>query len=119
MRDLTSKQEQIIERLKAIKKDLKNLYLPTEHLDELMQALQTNLESLKERPEAELFRLQAQALEQLRGALRVFRHASASFQPSLPRDRQVRGRVLDEPATPALPGYEEATKGYYLRLAGQ
>lgn len=119
MRDLTSKQEQIIERLKAIKKDLKNLYLPTEHLDELMQTLQTNLESLNERPEAELFRLQAQALEHLRGALRVFRHASASFQPSLPRDRQVRGRVLDEPATPALPGYEEATKGYYLRLANQ
>ena len=42
-----------------------------------------------------------------------------TFQPSLPRDRQVRGRVLDEPGTPALPGYEEATKGYYLRLAGQ
>jgi hypothetical protein len=117
LRDLTSKQEQIIERLKAIKKDLKNLYLPTEHLDELAATLQSNFEALKERPDAELFRLQLQALDKLRGALKVFRQTSASFQPSLPRDRQVRGRVLDEPAIPALPGYEEATKHYYLRLA--
>src|SRR6185369_8965902 len=34
LKDMTSKQEQIIERLKAIKKELRNLYLPTEHLDE-------------------------------------------------------------------------------------
>jgi hypothetical protein len=119
LRDMTSKQEQIIERLKAIKKELRNLYLPTEHLDELAAALQANFDSLKERPEADLFRMQMQALDRLRGALRVFRSTSNSFRPSLPRERVIRGRVLDEPARPVIPGYEEAVKQYYLRLATQ
>jgi hypothetical protein len=119
LRDLTSKQEQIIERLKAIKKELKNLYLPTEHLDEMAKELEANLALLKERPDAELFRLQEQAMNRLRGALRVFHAASPSFQPSMLRDRMIRGRVLDEPARPAIPGYEESVKEYYLRLAGQ
>src|SRR5262249_5967058 len=39
LRDLTAKQEQIIERAKAIRKELKNLYLPTDHLDELLTTL--------------------------------------------------------------------------------
>jgi hypothetical protein len=119
LRDLTSKQEQVIERLKSIKKELKNLYLPTEHLDEMAAALQTNLESLKERPDADLFRLQAQALEKLRGAMRVFQSASTSFQPSLPRERAIRDRILDEPDRPALPGYEDAVREYYLKLSGK
>ncbi len=117
LRDLTSKQEQVIERLRAIKKELKNLYLPTDHLDELAAQLQTNLESLKERPDAELFRLQRQALDRLRGAMKLLRSAGAGFQPSLPRDRVILGRVLDDPNHPALPGYEEAVRQYYLRLA--
>ena len=33
LRDLTSRQEQIIERAKAIRKELRNLYLPTDHID--------------------------------------------------------------------------------------
>jgi hypothetical protein len=119
LRDLTSKQEQVIERLKAIKKELRNLYLPTEHLEDLATALQTGLDNLKERPDAEMFRLQVQNLEKLRGALHVFRSASAGFQPSLPRERGLKGRVLDEPARPVLPGYEDAVKEYYLRLATQ
>jgi hypothetical protein len=119
LRDLTSKQEQVIERLRAIKKELRNLYLPTEHLDELAAALKSGLDSLKERPDAELFRLQLQNLDRLRGALRVFQAAGARFQPSLPRERVVRGRVLDEPARQILPGYEEAVREYYLRLAMQ
>lgn len=119
LRDLTSKQEQVIERLKAIKKELKNLYLPTEHLDELAAALEAHLDGLKDRPEAELFRLQAQTLDKLRGTLRVFQSAGGSFQPSLPRERALRGRVLDEPAGPALPGYEDAVRAYYLKLAEQ
>ncbi len=119
MRDLTSKQEQVIDRLKAINKELRNLYLPTEHLDELAAALQHNLEALQQRPDAELFRVQLQTLDRLRGALRVYQGAGTSLQPSLPRERALRGRVLDEPATPALPGYEEAVKSYYLRLANQ
>jgi hypothetical protein len=119
LRDLTSKQEQLIDRLKTIRKELRNLYLPTEHLDELAQALQANLEGLKEMPESELFRLQVRDLDRLRGALRVFHNAQAGFQPSLPRQRALKGRVLDEPGRPTIPGYEEAVKQYYLKLASQ
>jgi hypothetical protein len=119
LRDMTSKQEQVIERLKAIKKELKKLYLPTDHLDELASKLESNLASLKEQPDPELFRLQMQTLDKLRGAMRVFRSASSSFQPSLPRDRVIQGRVLDEPGAQPLPGYEEAVRQYYLRLAGE
>jgi hypothetical protein len=117
LRDLTSKQEQVIERLKAIKKELKNLYLPTDHIDDLAASLVGNFESLKDRPDPELFRLQLQALERLRGSLRLFQNAGASFQPSLPRDRVIQGRVLDAPDRPTLPGYEEAVRQYYLTLA--
>lgn len=119
LRDLTSKQEQVIERLKAIKKELRNLYLPTEHLDELAGQLESNLASLKEQPDPELFRQQIQTLDKLRGAMRVFQGANASFQPSVPRERVIRGRVLDEPGSQALPGYEEAVRQYYLKLAEQ
>ena len=119
LRDLTSKQEQVIERLKSIKKELKNLYLPTDHLDELAAALQANLDTLKEQPDPEMFRLQFQALDRLRGSLRLFQGAGASFQPSLPRERIINGRVLDEPNHTALPGYEDAVRQYYLKLATQ
>src|SRR5439155_260345 len=119
LRDLTSKQEQVIERLKAIKKELRNLYLPTDHLDELAAQLQSNLASLQEQPDAELFRQQVQTLDKLRGAMRVFRSANSSLQPSLPRERAIVGRVLDEPGAPGLPGYEDALRQYYLRLAEQ
>lgn len=116
MRDLASKQEQVIERLKAIRKELRNLYLPTEHLDELARRLEANLARLEESPDPELFRLQLRTLDQLRGALRVFHEPNGSFQPSLPRDRAVQGRVLDQP-TAVLPGYERAVEQYYRRLA--
>src|SRR5476651_1939291 len=79
LRDLTSQQEQVIERLKAIKKELRNLYLPTEHLDELAAQLESNLACLREQPDAELFRQQVQTLDKLRGAMRVFRNANSSF----------------------------------------
>lgn len=119
LRDMTSKQEQVIERLKAIKKELRNLYLPTDHLDELAAQLESNLASLKEQPDPELFRQQVQTLDKLRGAMRVFRSANAGLQPSLPRERVIQGRVLDEPASQAIPGYEDAVRQYYLKLAGQ
>lgn len=119
LRDLTSKQEQVIERLKSIKKELRNLYLPTEHLDELASRLESNLASLKEAPDPDLFRQQMQTLDKLRGAMRVFQGVNASFQPSLPRERAIRGRVLDEPGAQSLPGYEEAVRQYYLKLAEQ
>jgi hypothetical protein len=117
LRDMNSKQEQVIERLKVLRKELKNLYLPTEHLDELASQLAANLDSLKDRPDAELFRLQGEQLQRLHGALRVFAGAQAGLEPSLPRERVLRGRVLDEPSSPVIPGYEEAVKQYFLNLA--
>jgi hypothetical protein len=119
LRDTSSKQAQVIERIKALRKELRNLYLPTDHLDEALTVLNANMERLKDAPEADMFRLQAQALDRLRGALRVFRTAGTGFQPSVPRDQVIRGRVLDEPSRPALPGYEEAVKRYYEKLAAQ
>jgi hypothetical protein len=119
LRDTSSKQAQVIERIKALRKELRNLYLPTDHLDEALAVLNANMERLKDAPEADMFRLQAQALDRLRGTLRVFRTAGSGFQPSVPREQVIRGRVLDEPSRPALPGYEEAVKRYYEKLAAQ
>jgi hypothetical protein len=117
LRDLTSRQEQLIERVKAIRKELHNLYLPTDHVDEVLAQLAANLEALKELPEPELFRMQMRALDQLRNTVRVFQPPASGFQPSLPRERSLHGRVLDEPARDALPGYEEAVKRYYEKLS--
>ncbi len=117
LRDLESRQEQIIERIKTIKKELDQLYLPSEHLDDIMEQLKANLDRLKDKPDEDVFRLQRETLERLAGAVIVFSRPSSEFQPSLPRDQSVRGRVLAEPAGPVLPGYEEAVKRYYERLA--
>jgi hypothetical protein len=119
LRDTSSKQAQVIERIKMVRKELRNLYLPTDHLDEALAVLNANLERLKDVPEADMFRVQAQTLDRLRGSLKVFRNASASFQPSVPREQTIRGRVLDEPSRPTLPTYEEAVKRYYEKLAAQ
>lgn len=117
LRDLTSDREQIIERVKAIRKELKNLYLPTDHLDEILAELQGQLDRLKERPTAELFRSERQTLDKLRGTLRVFQQAQSGFQPSLPREQLVRGRVRDEADRPPPPGYEVQVKRYYEQLS--
>jgi hypothetical protein len=117
MRDTGSKQAQVIERLKTLRKELRNLYLPADHVDEALSALTTGMERLKDRPDAEMFRAQAQALDKLRGTLRVFQSAGNGLEPSVPRERVIRGRILDEPARAALPGYEEAVKRYYEKLA--
>ncbi len=119
LRDLESTQEQVIERVKAIKKELNNLYLPTDRLDEIEKELARNLDSLKERPTEDVFRLQAQTLDKLRSLVRVLGDASSGYEPSVPRDQQVRGRVLDEPARQTIPGYEEAVKQYYEALSTQ
>lgn len=119
LKDLTGNQEQIIERLKTIRKELKNLYLPTDHLDELTAQLAANLASLKERPDAEVFRKQQQTIERLRSALKVLHQAHSGFQPSVPREQALQGRILDEPARAALPGYEEAVKRYYEKLTAK
>lgn len=119
LRDMTSHQEQLIERVKAVRKELRNLYLPTDHVDEVLAKLMSNLEALKDEPSPDLFRQQAQALDQLRSTMRVLQGPTSGFQPSLPRERTLHGRTVDEPAREALPGYEEAVKRYYERLAGQ
>ncbi len=118
--DHTAKQqEQVIERLKAIKKELNSLFLPTDHLDPLIEALSANLESLKDRPDAEMFRQQMQTLDKLRSAVRVFQTASQNIELSTSRERSLRGKILDEPNSAVLPGYEDAVRQYFLKLAGQ
>lgn len=117
LRETEGTQKQLIERANALRKELKNLYLPTDHLDELMAQLNQNLEKLRENPAPETFRTQVELLDRLRNEARVFNRSASSFQPSLPRNQQVRGRILDEPASPPIPGYENAVKEYYRRLA--
>ncbi|HEV7405056.1 MAG TPA: hypothetical protein VGO11_19085 [Chthoniobacteraceae bacterium] len=117
LRDADGTQKQLIERANALRKELKNLYLPTDHLDDLVAQLNQNLEKLRENPAPETFRTQVELLDRLRSEARVFNRAATAFQPSLPRNQQVRGRILDEPASPPMPGYENAVKEYYRRLA--
>ncbi len=117
LRDMEGKQEQLIERIKRVKKELDNLYLPTDHLDEAMRNLAVNLDRLKQQPDPEAFRMQLESLDKLMGAVMVFDRPNAEFQPSLPRQLSVRGEILDEPRGPTLPGYEDAVKRYYERLA--
>jgi hypothetical protein len=66
-----------------------------------------------------LFRLQAQTLDRLHASIKVFRTANSGFQPSLPRERALRDRVLDGPSGPTLPGYEDVVKRYYEKLASE
>ena len=117
LRDLDGDQKQLIERANALRKELKNLYLPTDHLDDLIAKLNQNLERLREAPSAETFRTQQELLDRLRAEARVFHRAGMGFQPSVPRNQQVRGRILDEPATPPLPAYARAVKDYFRKLA--
>ncbi len=117
LRDLNGEQKQLIERANALRKELKNLYLPTDHLDDLIAQLAQNLDKLRENPTAEAFRTQQEVIDRLRSEVRVFNRAQTGFQPSLPRQQQVRGRILDEPAGPPIPGYETAVKEYYRKLA--
>ena len=118
LRDLTSEHEQIIERVKAIRKELKNLYLPTDHLDEILAELQGQLDRLQGAADApSCSACRAQTLDKLRGTLRVFHQAHSNFQPSLPREQVVRGRVLDDADRPPPPGYAEAIKRYYEKLS--
>ena len=61
--------------------------------------------------------MQSQTLDKLRGTLRVFHQANSNFQPSLPREQIVKGRVLDDADRPTPPGYAEAIKRYYEQLS--
>ena len=96
-RDVNSRQEQLIERIKAIKKELRNLYLPTEHLDEIEAQLQASLGRLKERPDAEAFRQHLESLAKLRSSVRVFQRLPGAWI-RFRCERAIRGRALDDPA---------------------
>ncbi len=117
MYDLTSNTEQVIERVKTIKKDFNTLYLPTSELDEITDQLKITLDKMKDNPDPELFRLQVKNLDRLMAMAKVMGQAQSSFQPSLPRKQTVRGRVLDEPPASVVPGYEDAVGAYFKELS--
>ncbi len=117
LREMEGEQKQLIERANALRKELKNLYLPTDHLDELTAQMAHTTDRLRENPTAENFLTQRELLDRLRNEARVFNRAQTGFVSSLPREQRVRGRILDEPATPPLPGYESAVKEYHRKLA--
>lgn len=117
LRAAAGAQEQIVERIKTIRKELRNIYLPTDHLDDLIARLEEGLDQLRREPGPEFFRTQLQALDDLRANVIVFRDAQGGIFPSVPRPAYLRGRILDEAALQAAPGYEEALEYYYRRLA--
>jgi hypothetical protein len=117
LRALESQQEQLLSRIKQIKKELDNLFLPTEQIDEALRKHAAAMDRLRQQPDPEAFRQQAESLEKLMGAVMVFDRPDSAFQPSLPRETVLRGEILDESANPPLPGYEERVKRYYERLA--
>ncbi|MEO6848943.1 MAG: hypothetical protein ABI443_14445 [Chthoniobacterales bacterium] len=119
LRDLKGSQDQIIERVNALKKEFKDLYLPTERLDELSKQLVANLEKMKESPDADFFKEQEQILNQLRTEAMVFGRAVSNNQPSVPRNQAVQGRVMDEPPSHTNPGYQKAVSRYYETLTTQ
>jgi hypothetical protein len=116
LRAMDSQQEQLLSRIKQVKKELDNLFLPTEQLDEALRNLSANMDRLRQQPDPEAFRQQVESLEKLIGAVMVFDRPDSAFQPSLPRESTLRGEILDESVNPPLPGYEESVKRYYERL---
>jgi hypothetical protein len=117
LRELSGNQEQLIERVKTIKKELKNLYLPTDYLEDIMNQLAANLDRMKEKPDPEIFRQNKEVLDRLRAEMTVFNRAYQGIQPSVPREKMVKGRILDEPAWQTTPSYESAVKYYYEKLS--
>jgi len=116
--DMNSDQEQVIARIKAIRKQLDKLYLPSDHLQDIEEKLAANLDRLQDNPDPEVFRQQIELLDQLKSTVVVFRRPTSEFEQSLQRDQRVRGRILDEPAAQTIPGYEEAVNRYYEKLSG-
>ena len=118
MRDTNGRHDQVIDRIKALKKELDRLYLPSDHLDELMKKMAANLDRLTHMPDPEIFRQQVELLDRLAGAVVVFGRPESVYQQTLPREQIIRGRILDEPARPTPPHYEEAVSRYYEKLSG-
>ena len=118
LRDMESNQRQVIQRINALRKKLNNLYLPTDQLDEISRQLAENLDRLDEQPDPDVFRRRREALSRLRTIVSVIGQAASDFQPSLPREQVIRGRILHEPPRPVSPEYEETVKRFYEKLSG-
>lgn len=116
MRREDHREDQLIERLKTVKKDFERLFLPTDHLDDLMSRLQDNLDRLRAEPTEDIFRERIELLSQLQSSIVVVHRPSTEFVQSVPRVPRLEGRILDEKATPSFPGYEEVVERYYRRL---
>ncbi|MEO6054144.1 MAG: hypothetical protein ABIP97_09045 [Chthoniobacterales bacterium] len=119
MRDLKSRQLQLIERSKIIKKELQNLYLPTEPFEALITQLMDNTNRMTTSPDGKFFRDQLQALNQLRQKVQVFNEARSNFQSSLARVQEVKGHVLDQSASQTSSNYENSVKDYFEKLSAQ
>lgn len=118
MYDLEGSQEQVIERIKAIQKELDRLYLPTDHLDEIMAQLKANLDQLGALPDMDIFRQQFELLDKLRSTVVVFDSPASDYEQSVRREQVIRSRILDEPPAPPIPGYEDTVSRYYEKLSG-
>ena len=117
MRDLNSNQEQVIERIKAIQKQLDQLYLPTDHLDDIMKQLAANLERLKDKPEAEIFRKQTELLDQLKGTVVVFNRPTAQYNEAWPAPEPSRAAFWTS-LLQSMPQYQRAVSLYFEKLSG-
>ncbi|MFW6059355.1 MAG: hypothetical protein ACODAQ_04195, partial [Phycisphaeraceae bacterium] len=116
MHDTENRQEQMIERIKTVKKEFDELYLPTDHLDDLMSQLESNFDRLREAPDAGVFREQVELLNELQSTVIVMHRPGSQFMQSVRREQRVDGRILDEKAALPLPGYEDAVDRYYRAL---
>lgn len=116
LRDTEDRQKQVIERIKTVKKDLDELFLPTDHLDDIMGQLEGNLDRLREAPEESVFREQLELLDRLQASVIVFNRPSSEFVQSVPRQPRLKGAILDERAPLPLPDYAEAVERYYRGL---
>lgn len=119
LRDLESDQEQLIERVKTIRKQFDDLYLPSEQLDRIIDEMTANLDRLKQQPDAEVFRQMIETLDRLRSVASVYNMSGSGFEPAVPRRQTIDGHILDEAPQPAMPGYERAVDIYYRNLAAE
>ena len=77
-----------------------------------------NLDRLGSVPDMDIFRQQFELLDKLRSTVVVFNTPASDYEQSLTRQQVIRGRVLDEPPAPSIPGYEDAVSRYYEKLSG-
>lgn len=117
LRSMEHREQQLVERVKRIRKELDNLFLPSDHLDDALQAFSAGMDRLREQPDADVFRTQIETLERLVGAVMVFDRPDSEFQPGMALQPALRGDILDEPASDVPPGYDDVVKAYYERLA--